>query len=125
MVASVTALEAAGGFPYQVGLKNAVITPCILTPTGTCTGHPLCSTAPGACTAYSGVTGTPAGGSGNQVLLRNDVIAQIGLAPGLSYIGGGQSPVFMRVSASVGGASFAAVRGAQQFMYSIAGLLSE
>jgi hypothetical protein len=101
------AAAAAGGFPFQVGLTNTIITPCVLTPVGECVGHPLCASVPGACAAYSGVSGTPAGGMGSEVLLRNDVIAQIGLAPGASYIGGGTSPLFMHASASIGGASYA------------------
>ena len=99
------AVAAAGGFPFQVGLVNAVIVPCVLTPIGECVGHPLCAGVPGACAAYSGVSGTPAGGMGSQILLRNDVIARIGLVSGASYIGGGTSPLFMHYSASIGGVS--------------------
>src|SRR3989338_11655768 len=85
------AVEAAGGFPYQVGLTKTVITPCVLTPAGVCVGHPLCASVPGACAEYSGISGAPAGGMGSDALLRDDVIIQIGLVAGASYIGGGTS----------------------------------
>lgn len=117
---------AAGGFPHQVGLTKVTLEKCILDPdTGTCPNHNLCLSAPGECATYTAVDGTPAGGMGSQVLLLDSTISQIGLANGLSYIGGGTSPILMKVSASVGGVSYAVAdkvnRSLNFFSYIIAG----
>lgn len=109
------AVEAASGFPHQIGLTEVIIDPCIpdpLTLGTTCTsttnpsGKPLCFTKDIVrCALYSYVEGTQAGGMGNNALFLNTAIAKAGLAPGGQLIAGGNSPVAMDSGAlaSVGG----------------------
>ena len=106
------AAEAAGGLPYQLGLTNVMITPCVIT-AGVCVGAGADQTAtaacntkgPGVCTIYSYVSGAPAGGMGISALFLNSSITQAGLTPGGQLIAGGMSPVLMDqgVLASAGG----------------------
>ncbi|MFH1773186.1 MAG: hypothetical protein ABH818_02440 [Patescibacteria group bacterium] len=106
------AVEAAGGFPYQIGLTKVVIIPCVFTPPPVgpvCVGGlPLCGTLdPARCVLYSQVSGLPAGGNGNMALFLKTAIAKAGLTPGGQLIAGGMSPVLMDsgVLASAGGCS--------------------
>lgn len=119
------AVKAAGGFPYQIGLTNVRITPCVPKPpdNATCIGAPtspdaamatkLCVFKPVAnpvnptdiCVNNSYVTGTMAGSMGNEALFTNTAISQAGLLFGGQLIAGGMSSVLMNsgVLASVGG----------------------
>ncbi|MFH0956086.1 MAG: hypothetical protein V1801_02655 [Candidatus Falkowbacteria bacterium] len=108
------AASAAGGFPYQIGLTKALINKCVLSITEppVCIGttppaSELCSTIIDLerCPLYSDVSGTPAGGMGNNALFSNAAIAKAGLTPGGQLIAGGMSPVLMDqgVLASAGG----------------------
>ncbi|MFH1233733.1 MAG: hypothetical protein V1649_03755 [Patescibacteria group bacterium] len=98
------AVEASASFPYQIGLTNAIIIPCVLTPAGLCAGGPLCLD-PVRCILYSDVSGIPAGGTGSNGLFLKTAIIKAGLTPGGQLIAGGMSPVFMDsgVLASAGG----------------------
>lgn len=104
-------LEAAGGFPYQIGLTDVTVTACTPTPcpgTCMCTGGSLCMFKDVAtCATYSDVLGTPAGGAGSGALFTNAAIAQAGLSSGGQLIAGGMSSVAMDsgVLASAGGCS--------------------
>lgn len=101
------AARAAGSLPYQIGLTNAVIIKCFTTGTPPiCTGGTLCSLKDaGSCTLYSEVSGTPAGGMGQNALFQQTAISMAGLTPGGQLIAGGMSPVLMDngVLASAGG----------------------
>lgn len=103
------AAEAAGGFPYQIGLTNTMIINCFvrpLPPPPTCMGGLLCNVLDAnRCQLYSDVSGTPAGGMGNGALFSNLAILESGLTPGGQLIAGGMSPVLMDngVLASAGG----------------------
>ena len=108
------AAQAAGGYPYQIGLTNVTITQCVTIGTPpVCVGAgsdpiatPLCNTkGPAVCTAYSVASGMPAGGMGNIALFLTTAIGQAGLTPGGQLIAGGISPVLMDsgVLASAGG----------------------
>lgn len=121
------AAKAAGGFPYQIGLTNVRITPCVPSqPFNTnCVGEPasldaasateLCTFKPvvntvnflDICANNSYVTGTMAGGMGSEALFTNAAISQVGLTLGGQLIAGGNSPVLMDsgVLASGGGCS--------------------
>jgi len=112
---------AAGGLTYQIGLVNALVTPCTLTPTTPpiCTnmvdplGTAICATKDQAtCSLYTFVSGTPAGGMGNTALLQTAVVSRIGLTSGGQLIAGGTSPVLMDngVAASFGGTFMAVAR---------------
>lgn len=101
------AAEAAGGFPYQIGLTNAIIIQCFTTGIPPlCTGGTLCNLKDAAtCANYSDVSGTPAGGMGSNALFMNTAILQAGLAAGGQLIAGGMSAALMDngVLASTGG----------------------
>lgn len=110
------AAQSAGGYPYQIGLTKAVITKCVTTGTPpTCVGAgvppdpiatPLCNTkGPGICTAYSVVSGLPAGGMGTNALFLTTSVAKAGLMPGGQLIAGGMTMTEMDsgVLASAGG----------------------
>lgn len=101
------AAKAAGSFPYQIGLTNAVIIKCFTTGTPpVCQGGTLCYLKDaGSCTLYSDVSGTSAGGMGQNALFQQTAIAKSGLTPGGQLIAGGMSPVLMDngVLASAGG----------------------
>ncbi|MFH0956211.1 MAG: hypothetical protein V1801_03325 [Candidatus Falkowbacteria bacterium] len=101
------AASAAGGFPYQIGLTKVTVIQCVTTGNPPiCTGGILCATLDAArCMAYSEVSGTPAGGMGNNALFSNAAIAKAGLTSGGQLIAGGMSPVLMDqgVLASAGG----------------------
>lgn len=103
------AAEAAGGFPYQIGLTNAIIIPCFTTGIPPlCMGGMLCNLKDVAtCTNYSDVSGTPAGGMGSNALFMKTAILQAGLAAGGQLIAGGMSMALMDsgVLASSGGCS--------------------
>ncbi len=102
-----SAAEASAGLPYQIGLTNAAIIKCVTTGNPpVCVGGLLCSTLDAArCLNYSEVSGTPAGGMGNNGLFSNAAISKVGLAPGGQLIAGGMSPALMDngVLASAGG----------------------
>ncbi|NCO80110.1 hypothetical protein CO116_00910 [Candidatus Falkowbacteria bacterium CG_4_9_14_3_um_filter_38_19] len=101
------AVEAAGGFPYQIGLTKVVIVNCVTTGIPPiCTGGILCNTLDAArCPLYVDVSGTPAGGMGKNALFSLIAIGQAGLTAGGQLIAGGMSPVLMDsgVLASAGG----------------------
>ncbi len=101
------AVKAAGGFPYQIGLTNVTVVPCVTTGVPPiCTGGVLCSVLDAArCVMYSEVSGAQAGGMGNNALFLKTAIAQAGLYPGGQLIAGGTSPALMDngVLASFGG----------------------
>ena len=106
------ATNAAGGLPYQIGLTQVIITPCIVTE-GVCVGAGADQTAtlacntkgPGVCATYSYVSGLKSGGMGTGALFSAEVILMAGLTPGGQLIAGGLSPVLMDqgVLASAGG----------------------
>lgn len=108
------AAEAAGGFPYQIGLTSVKIIQCQLSCCSVagcrcCTGGTLCSTllTEVQCTTHSDVSGTQAGGMGNNALFSQTAISQAGLAAGGQLIAAGMSSVLMDsgVLASSGGCS--------------------
>jgi len=106
----IKATQSAGGYPYQIGLTNAIIISCFTSccaPVCTCcAGGTLCMTKDVAtCTMYSDVSGSPAGGMGSNALFLNTAIAQAGLTPGGQLIAGGMTMTQMDsgVLASVGG----------------------
>ncbi len=100
-------VEAAGSLPYQIGLTNVAMINCFTTGSPPlCEGGTLCFTKDAAtCTTYSDVSGTMAGGMGNNALFSIQAIAQSGLTNGGQLIAGGMSPVLMDngVLASIGG----------------------
>ena len=89
------AAKATGGYPYQVGLTVSTVIQCTVScDGGCCMGGKLCVVKdPGTCMNYSEVTGAPAGGSGNNALILNTVLAQAGVAG--QMIAGGISNVMM------------------------------
>lgn len=91
------AAEAAGGFPYQIGLTNAIIIQCFTTGIPPlCTGGTLCNLKDAVtCANYSDVSGMPAGGMGSNALFMNTAILQAGLAAGGQLIAGGMSAALM------------------------------
>lgn len=99
--------EAVGGYPHQIGLIGVGIVPCFTTGyPPVCSGGVLCYLKdPASCTAYSDVSGAPAGGMGMDALFRNDALVLAGLTEGGQLIAGGMSKVFMDngVIASAGG----------------------
>jgi len=104
--------QAVGGYPYQIGLTNVIIIPCVTTGyPPICEGGTLCYTLDVArCTGptgHSDVSGTPSGGMGSNALFLNTAIIQAGLTSGGQLIAGGMSPVLMDsgVLASSGGCS--------------------
>ena len=108
------AIEASGGFPYQIGLTNAIIIQCALSCNGACcSGGTLCYLKPVSnpsdpqdiCINNSDVSGTPAGGMGSNAVFLNTAIGQAGLTSGGQLIAGGMGPTLMNngVLASVGG----------------------
>ena len=102
---------ASGELTYQIGLTNVTIINCFTTGnppicTGGVLGGTLCYTKDAAtCANYAEVSGTPAGGMGNNALFSTQAIAQAGLTNGGQLIAGGTSPVLMDngVLASSGG----------------------
>ena len=104
------AASAAGSMPYQVGLTNVIIVPCVTTGLPPiCTGGTLCNTVDVAdCTLYADVNGASAGGSGQPPLLLSQIaIGMAGLTSGGQLIyGGTTNSMFISqdaVLASVGG----------------------
>lgn len=91
------AAEAAGGFPYQIGLTKISVLPCVPNPfPPICTGGPLCFTLDvGRCSMYQNVVGTPAGGSGMMALFTTASLTQAGVNPGGSLIAAGMGPTQM------------------------------
>ncbi len=89
--------QAAGGYPYQIGLTGVVVIPCYTTGTPpVCVGGTLCETLDVArCTMYSDVSGTPAGGMGNMALFLKTALMQAGVMPGGQLIAGGMAPTLM------------------------------
>lgn len=84
--------SAAGALPYQVGLTNAIVIPCVTTGyPPICTGGTLCNAVDVAdCTLYSDVSGMSAGGSGQPPLLLSKVaMGMAGLMSGGQLIYGG------------------------------------
>ncbi|MFH1255247.1 MAG: hypothetical protein V1667_02145 [bacterium] len=102
-----SAADAAGGFPYQIGLTNAVIIPCFTTGNPpVCAGGELCAIKdPASCALYSEISGSPAGGMGSNGIFLKTAIAKSGLVSGGQLIAGGMSPAAMDngVLASAGG----------------------
>lgn len=112
-------VKAISTLPYQIGLKNSLITKCVWQ-----VYPPLCiayGTDPipaataacnvkgqAVCNTYSYVSGVPAGGMGNGALFLTTVIGRIGLPVGGDLIAGGMSPVAMDggVAASYGGTAY-------------------
>lgn len=106
------AVKATSAFPYEVGLTNVVVTPCVPA-VAVCTGATLCNSLDVArCSMYSDVTGTQAGGMGMEVLLSQMTIGQIGLVPGSSLIAAGLAPNMMDggPAASIGGTTMGIMR---------------
>lgn len=101
--------QAAGGYPYQIGLTSVIVIPCVTTGVPPiCTGGTLCNTLDVArCTMYSDVSGSPSGGMGSMALFSNMAIAQAGLSSGGQLIAGGMTMTQMDqgVLASAGGCS--------------------
>lgn len=105
------AVEAAGGFPFQIGLTNIVTTPCVLVSAKCTPIFPLslCDSAP-SCLDYETISGTWAGGMGSsptnaKILVKYTTASQAGLIPGGQLIAGGMGPTLMDsgVVAGVGG----------------------
>ncbi len=102
---------ASGQLTYQIGLTGVTIINCFTTGnppicTGGVLGGTLCYTKDAAtCANYAEVSGTPAGGMGNNALFSIQAIIQSGLTNGGQLIAGGTSPVLMDngVLASSGG----------------------
>ncbi len=88
---------ASGGYTYQIGLTNIIVTPCFTTGVPPlCEGGLLCYIKDAAtCIAYSDVSGAPAGGMGENALFLKTALAQAGVVPGGQLIAGGFSPVLM------------------------------
>lgn len=114
---------AAGKYPYQPGIMNAVVNQC-LWPTAPCpvnccyttdgigTAACVTKTTVAQCAMYSYINGQFVGQEKvNGPLLLNTTIAAIGLSPGGQYIGGGMMNTQMDsgVSGSVGGVMGVAV----------------
>ncbi len=90
------AVEASGGFPFQIGLTGATVTNCQIsccTPVcSCCTGGTLCTNKTVAqCAMYADVTGTPAGGSGANALFTIMNLGIAGVSSGGSLIAGGST----------------------------------
>jgi len=105
-------VQAAGGYPYQIGLTGVKIIPCFTSccspVCSCCSGGTLCVTKDVAtCTMYSDVSGTPAGGMGTMALFTKTAIGQAGLSQGGQLIAGGMTMTQMDqgVLASGGGCS--------------------
>ena len=101
--------QAAGGYPYPIGLTGVIIIPCVTTGVPPlCTGGTLCNTLDALrCTMYSDVSGSPAGGMGRNALFLKTAIGQAGLSSGGQLIAGGMTMTQMDqgVLASAGGCS--------------------
>lgn len=118
-------ISAAGGYPYQVGLTNTMIAPCVVSgyvciaTGGKADATAACNTkGTGVCASYSYVSGQQSGGMGDGALLQKSVIQKIGLVAGASYIGGGTSAVLMDngVSASIGGTAYGVARATDRLV---------
>lgn len=102
--------NAAGALPYQVGITNAVLIPCVglvVCPSPMCNAKHTGSCPPSV-PAFFEVTGMSAGGTGMpDIVLSSMVVAKIGLTPGGQVIAGGLGPTLMDggVAASLGGAA--------------------
>jgi hypothetical protein len=103
------AVQAAGSYPYQIGLTNVVIVKCFTTtPPPKCNGGLLCNLKDFAtCTTYSEVSGSQAGGMGTKAIFLNTAISQAGLMAGGQLIAGGMmdSQMDQGILASAGGCS--------------------
>ncbi|MDO8668571.1 MAG: hypothetical protein Q7K35_05835 [bacterium] len=103
----IKAAQSAGGYPYQIGLTNVIVIPCVTTGVPPiCTGGTLCNLLDvGRCALYSDVSGSPAGGMGSNALFLITAIAQAGLTSGGQLIAGGMTMTQMDsgVLASAGG----------------------
>ncbi len=96
--AIIKATNAAGGFPYQIGLTNVIVAPCVFIPEPPkCVVGPLCMTLsdPAICNMHAEVFGTPAGGMGNNALFLKTSLATAGVTSGGQLIAGGISNVLM------------------------------
>ncbi|MDD4901244.1 MAG: hypothetical protein PHS62_04015 [Patescibacteria group bacterium] len=85
------AASASGSMPYQVGLTNAIVIPCVVS-SYVCTGGTLCSTILDTtrCALYEDVNGASAGGTGQPPLLLSQIAVQTaGLTMGGQLIYGG------------------------------------
>ncbi len=103
------AVQAAGGYAYQLGLTSTKQIFCTISCNGgCCTGGSLCTTkAAGICTTYSEISGTMSGGSGTMALFSTTQTSMSGYKPGDSIIAGGMSMTEMDqgVLATPGGCS--------------------
>ena len=84
-------VQAAGGYPYQIGLTNVGMIECVpSTPPPKCNGGNLCNAVDFAtCSNYWEVTGASAGGTGQPPLLLSQIaIGQAGLMVGGQLIYG-------------------------------------
>lgn len=101
--------EAAGGYPYQIGLTDTTQMQCAVSCNGgCCTGGTLCTAkAPGLCATYSEISGTMAGGMGAMALFSLAQTSMAGYKPGDSIIAGGMTMTEMDngVLAAPGGCS--------------------
>jgi len=101
--------EAAGSYPYQIGLTNTMQMQCMVSCNGACcTGGTLCTVkAPGICATYSEISGTMSGGSGTMALFSLTQTSMAGYKPGDSIIAGGMTMTEMDngVLATPGGCS--------------------
>ena len=87
------AAEAAGGYPYQIGLTNTTQMQCSVScDGGCCTGGTLCTVkAPGICATYSEISGSMSGGMGTMALFSMLQTSMAGYKPGDSIIAGGMT----------------------------------
>jgi len=87
------AVQAVGGYPYQIGLTNTTQISCTVSCNGgCCMGGTLCTVkAPGICTTYSQISGMMSGGSGTMALFSLIQTSMAGYKPGDSIIAGGMT----------------------------------
>lgn len=96
---------ASSGLPYQVGLTNVVLVPCVwVVASGVCTGGTLCPMVdPAQCNLTTDIAGTPAGGMGSEITLSTVAVSMIGVVPGGQIIAGGIGPTMINVAAGMAG----------------------
>lgn len=103
------AVEAEGGYPYEIGLTGTSQIQCQVSCDGACcTGGKLCTVKiPGVCATYSEISGSMAGGMGTMALFSLTQTSAAGYKPGDSIIAGGMTMTEMDngVLADPGGCS--------------------
>jgi len=87
------AVQAAGGYPYQIGLTNTKQMQCTVSCNGgCCTGGTLCTAkVPGVCATYSEISGSMSGGIGTMALFSLTQTSMAGYKSGDPIIAGGMT----------------------------------